>query len=336
MKKEFTINDIAKEAGVSKATVSRVLNNSATVKPVTREKVMGIMEKRHFSPSAAARSLSRQSSDTIGLIVPEVDNPFFGEALRGITETADKYNLNLICCNSDDDAEKDKKALLMLKEHRVQGLLYTPAVDYDTKEQRQINKLLRDLNAPVVTMDRNLDTLEYDSVFFDDETAMYDATMALIKAGHTKIGIINATMDRVLARTRQKGYDDALRDAELPIEDRYIFQGDYRMTKAYKLSRKLLAMEDRPTAVITCNNRTSLGFLKALYERGERPERDMACIGLDRIEALDIIGNKFNYIERDAAQMGKKAMKLLIERLAHPDRPLKQVIITPVLRIKEL
>ena len=337
MKKEFTINDIAKEAGVSKATVSRVLNNADSVRSETKEKIQEIMRKRHFSPSAMARNLSRQSSDTIGVIVPEVDNPFFGEILRGITGIADSHNLTLICCNSDDNLVKDEKALLMLKEHRVKGLIYTPAVDYETKEQQsRINKLLADLNVPVVTMDRNLESLEYDSVFFDDETAMYAATEALIKAGHTKIGIINATLDRVLARTRQKGYENALQEADIPVESSYIYLGDYRMTKAYKLARELLAMEDRPTAVLTCNNRTSLGFLKALYERGERPAKDIACIGLDRIEALDVIGNKFNCIERDASQMGKQAIKLLMARIAFPERPLKQVILSPILRIQEL
>lgn len=338
MPKEFTINDIAKEAGVSKATVSRVLNESASVKTETKERVLEIMEKRHFSPSATARNLSRQSSNTIGVIVPEVDNPFFGEMLRGITEIADKYNYTLICCNSDDSADKDKKALLMLKEHRVRGLLYTPAVDYTTREQqRESNKLLKDLNAPIVIMDRQTDSLEeYDGVFFDDEKGLYEATMALIRAGHTKIGLLNATMDRVLARVRYKGYERAIHDAGIPLEKRYIFEGDYRMTKAYKLSKKLLSMEDRPTAVLTCNNRTSLGFLKALYERDERLSRDIACIGLDRIEAFDVIHNKFNYIERDASQMGRQAIRLLNDRIAYPERPLKQIILTPVLRIQEL
>lgn len=338
MPKEFTINDIAKEAGVSKATVSRVLNESAIVKDETKERVLEIMNKRHFSPSATARNLSRQESNTIGVIIPEVDNPFFGEMLRGITEVADKHNYTIICCNSDDSAEKDKKALLMLKQHRVCGLMYTPAVDYTTEaQQREINKLLKDLNAPIVIMDRQPDSLDdYDGVFFDDETALYEATRALIKAGHTKIAIINASLDRVLARMRFRGYEKALSEAGIPLEKKYNFEGDYRMTKAYQLSKKLLAMDDRPTAVLTCNNRTSLGFLKALYERGERPAKDIACIGLDRIEALDIIGNKFNYIERNANQMGIKAIQLLSDRIHNAEKPVKQIIITPVLKIQEL
>ncbi len=338
MAKEFTINDIAKEAGVSKATVSRVLNESASVKPETKERVMEIMEKRNFSPSAVARDLSRQQSNTIGVIVPEVDNPFFGEILRGITDITDKNNYMLICCNSDDNAKKDKKALTMLKEYRVRGLLYTPAVDYTTDEQqRTVNKLLKDLNAPVVIMDRPSDSMEhYDGVFFDDECAMYNATQAFIKAGHRKIGILNATLDRVLARGRYRGFERAMAEAGIPVNKTYVFEGDYTMSKAYDFSRKMLAMNERPTAILTCNNRTSLGFLKALYERGESLSKDIACIGLDRIEALEVINNKFNYIERDANQMGRQAIRLLNERIAFPKSPPKQIVLSPVLRIHDL
>ncbi|TCS77434.1 LacI family transcriptional regulator [Muricomes intestini] len=338
MPKEFTINDIAREAGVSKATVSRVLNESASVKPETKERILNIMEERNFSPSAAARDLSRRQSNTIGVIVPEVDNPFFGDILRGITEIADQSNYMMICCNSDDSAKKDKKALLMLKEHRVRGLLYTPAVDYTTKEQQvSINKLLKDLNAPIVIMDRQMDSMEeYDGVFFDDEKAMYEATKELIHAGHTEIGLLNAAMDRVLARGRYRGYERAMNEAGLSVNKGYVFEGDYHMAKAYNLSKELLAMENRPTAVLTCNNRTSLGFLKALYERGERLSKDIACIGLDRIEVFDIINNNFNYIERDGNQMGHCAMDLLNDRIVCPQKPLKQIILTPVLRIHDL
>lgn len=335
MVKELTINDIAREAKVSKATVSRVLNGVDCVKQDTKEKVLEVMRARNFSPSAMARNLSRQSSDTIGVIVPEVDNPFFGEILRGITEIADQDNTTLICCNSDDSAMKDRKALLMLKEHRVKGLLYTPAVDYTSKEQkRAIHKLLEDLNAPIVIMDRQTESLrKYDGIFFDDETGIYEAVTYLIQSGHKKIALINATQDRVLARVRLKGYERAMEEQGIPIDRDNILEGNYRMTRAYELSAELLSRKERPTAVVTCNNRTSLGFLKALYEKGERLEKDISCIGLDRIEALDIVESQFNYIERDAKQMGRKAVKLLNERIKYPGKHQEQVVMKPILKI---
>ncbi|MTI61370.1 MAG: LacI family transcriptional regulator [Firmicutes bacterium] len=327
-----TISDIAKDSGVSTTTVSRVLNNSGSVSPETRERVLEVIKRRGYSPSATARSLSKRVSSTIGVIVPEVDNPFFGEVLRGITEVIDKNDLTLICCNSDDNPNKDKKALEMLKEHRVRGLVYTPAIDYSNKEEkRSLKKMLKDINSPIVILDREIDYLDLDGVYFDDSKGMYNATKALIGAGHTKIGIINGTLDRVLARNRQEGYLKALKDSGIIPIKRYMFYGDFRMTTAYELSKELLSMKDRPTAVLTCNNRTSMGFLKALYELGESIPENISCIGLDRIEALDIMGINFNYIKRDAREMGRQAIELLINRMAFPDKePIKRILEAPV------
>lgn len=333
---ELTIGDIAKEAGVSKATISRVLNHSDSVAPETRQKILAIIEKRHYSPSAMARGLSKRTTSTIGVIVPEVDNPFFGEVLRGVTEIIDKNNLSLICCNSDDNPIKDYKAIEMLKEHRVRGLIYTPATDYSSKaEKKKVEKLLHDMDVSVVLLDRKID-LHYDGVYFDDFQGTYDATKAFIQAGHTRIGIINGTLDRVLARGRQDGYLRALMEAGIEPNERHMFFGNFRMGRSYELSKELLSLEDRPTAVLTCNNRSSLGFIKALYERGESLSKDMVCIGLDKIEALDIIGADFNYIQRDALKMGKKAMELLISRMAFPDNPITNVILEAPLIIKDI
>lgn len=324
----ITIKDIAAEAGVSKATVSRVLNNPYIVEPETRARVEKIIEKRHYSPSAAARNLSKRTSDTIGFVVPEVDNPFFGDILRAVANAIEDFQLTLICCNTDDSMEKDLKALEMLKEQRVRGLLYTPAVDYCTEEERaHLMKILKEMETPVVMMDRQVNIGDFDGVYFDDYHGMYNATKTLINEDHTKIAIINATLDRVLARTRRDGYIDALKASGIQPEERYILEGNYRMTKAYELSNYLLDMEDRPTAVITCNNRTTLGFLKALRERKEKAPEDIVYIGLDRIEELDVLGYKMNYIERDGKLMGQKAYELLARRIKCPEEPVKEVIL---------
>jgi len=333
--REVTIGDIAKEAGVSKATVSRVINNSNSVTEETRQKIQAIITKRKYSPSAVARGLSKRTSSTIGVIVPEVDNPFFGEILRGVTEVIDRNNMSLICCNSDDDPSKDYKALEMLKEHRVCGLLYTPATDYEEKNKKEkIKKLLSDIDMPVVLLDRKID-LDLDGVYFDDASGTYEATREFIKAGHTRIGIINGTLDRGLARIRQEGYLKALAEEGIEPEEKYMFFGNFRMTSSYEMSKQLLAMEDRPTAVLTCNNRTSMGFLKAVYERGEALSKDIACIGLDRIEALDIVYPEFSYIKRDAMKMGLKGIDLLLKRMKNPDKPLAEIILDAPVVLKD-
>ena len=333
----LTIMDIAREAGVSKATVSRVMNNSGAVSPKTRERVLDIIAANKYSPSATARNLSKGTSSAIGFVVPEIDNPFFGELLRGVTELTDKNNLTLICYNTDDDAEKDRRALDLLKENRACGILYTPAVDYSSKsEKKRLVRMFQEMDVPVILLDRNIDLPDVDGVYFNDYQGVYDAIQTLIKAGHRNIGIINAGMDRVLARDRQKGYLDALEHAGIMPDEKYMFFGNYRATRAYELSKELLSMENRPTAVLTCNNRTSLGFLRAVHERGESVPEDIVCIGLDGIEILEAIGNPFNYIERDAKKMGQTAVELLINRMAFPSRPKMEVILDTRLVIKKL
>ncbi len=323
---QLTISDIAKKAGVSRTTVSRVLNNSPSVNKATRENVLSIIKANDYSPSAAARSLSKQVSDTIGVIVPEIDNPFFGEMLRGIIEVMDQHGLTMMCCNTDDTITKDLNSLDLMKNHRVRGLIYTPATDYsNSKEKNTLLKVLRSLNIPLVQVDRQVNGIDADQILFRDTEGIYEATKKLIKAGHRKIAIINAHQEQYLARVRQEGFVKAMSEAGLPIKDEYQFFGDFRIAKAYELSQKMLAMPNRPTAVITCNNNTTIGLLKALHERNESIPEDIACIGLDEIKSLNYAGANLNFIQRNAHAMGKKAMEILISRIAFPEKP-KQII----------
>ena len=333
----LTISDIAKKANVSKTTVSRVINHHPSVKPETRDRVLAVIAKEHYLPSAAARSLSKQVSDTVGVIVPEIENTFFGEALLGINEELDRHQLTMICCNTNDSVEKDFVALETIKHHRVRGLLYTPAGDYlEQNERKRLIKLLREIDTPVILMDRRVEGIEFDGVFFNDAAGVYGCTKSLIEAGHKKIAIINAELRQwSLARIRYSGYEQAHEEAGLPIDPKYIFAGNYRESMAYQLAKEMLAMKDRPTAVVTCNNVTTMGFVRALYERGEVLGRDIDCAGLDKIDLLELMGADFSYIERDACWMGRTAMELLINRIAFPDRPKQEIVCDPPVVLSE-
>ena len=324
----LTITDIAREAGVSKATVSRVINHTGAVSEQTRRKVEAVIAHRGFSPSATARSLSRGTSSTVSFVVPEIDNPFFGEMLRGVMDVLDSQGLTAIIYNTEYNEARNLEVLGYLKNQQPAGLLYTPGADFSAPaDRKQLYQLLEQLDVPAVIMDRDADLTGYDSVFFNDYQGTFDATDALIRAGHRKIGIVNATLDTAMAIGRHKGYLDALASHGIEPCQRYMFFGTYQTEEACVLSRQLLAMADRPTAVLTCNNRITMGFLRALYERGEQLPNDIACVSLDRIEALDSIQLPLNYIERDAAKMGREAANLLVSRMANPGRPRRQLIL---------
>lgn len=334
----LTITDIAKIAGVSKSTVSRVLNGSVNVNPETRQKVNSVIHEVGYSPSKVARFLSTQITDTIGVILPEIDNPFFGNFLRGIIEVIDSYGLTMICCNTDDKFEKDVEALTLMRDQRVRGFIYTAAVDYNRQDQNisYLKKLLDAVDAPFVQADRLVSGIESDCISFDDTTAIYQATEALILKGHKKIAILNAGLEQYLAQIRQQAFLKAMADYHIPVEARYIFLGDYHQKSAYKLSKEMLSMEDGPTAVISCNNNNTLGFLRALYEKGGTLSGGIDCISLDCIEALDIIHIPLNYIRRDSYIMGKKAMETLIARLTFPERPKQNILLKAPLIISRL
>lgn len=328
----FTIKDIAQQAGVSKTTVSRVLNNSGYVGKDTRERIEAIIQNNNFSPSATARSLSKRETNTIGVMVPSADNRFFSAVLKGITKIVDKYNLTLIYCNTDESVAKEQKALLMLREQWVRGLILTPTVDYSEKAAaRHFKKLVNDLNIPVVIMDRPIEYVDWDGVFFDGYKGSYQAVEALIKEGHRKIANITGDLNIRIARERFEGYKQALIDHGIEVEDKYIYKGNFTMEKAYQLSMQCLSMEDPPTAVHTSNNDTSLGFLKAVTEKGLKIPQDIAFIGFDALDTLDAIGVRYSFVDRDTEKMGITAMELLLERIAHADQPKREVIFPPIL-----
>lgn len=336
--KNINIKSIAQEAGVSRTTVSRVLNNSGYVNIETQKKVDQVIKKYGYTPSAFARYLHKGHSDIIGVLIPEIENPFFGEILKVISREAENHSLSMICFNSNNDGNKDIHALVTMKNYRIKGLIYTPAVDYQTEKERQrISNLLNDIAAPVILLDRKMDYYKNaDGVFFDNFSAAYQATKALIEAGHTNIAIINAELNRVLARERQAGYLKALAEFSLKTKDDYIFLGDYTVETSYELAKKCLTLKDRPTAVLTCNNFTSLGFMKAANELGIHLKEDIVCVGFDRLNELEIMGIPFNYIERNTQEMADKAVDFLIKRLAAPERPYSQHVIMPKLVLRNM
>lgn len=332
--KNYTINDIAEEAHVSKATVSRVMNCPEKVNEETRKKIEKIIKKRGYVPSQNARNLSMQLSTTIGVIIPEIDNPFWGSVLRCVSKKLDERKMTYICLSSYDDETKDKIALERFIEIGIAGLLYTPAIDYPLKNE--IVPLLHRLNVPVVIMDRQIDALDsYDGVFFKDREAICQATEALIDAGCKKVGMLNADPSTALGRIRKLGYLDALKKHNMPTDDRYYYNTiDYAMESGHSIANKMLDSGDVPDGIVTGNNSLSLGLLRALKDHGMHWNQEVKCIGLDKIEPLDILLDNFSYIDRPPEEIGDTAINLLIEKLAFPKSGTRHVLLTPTLHIK--
>lgn len=332
-----TIDDIAKKAKVSKATVSRVINNSGYVGDTTRERVEKVIKENNYVPSVHARSLSKQDSDVIGVVVPEAENPFFGEVLTGISEIAEKNGLAILYCNTGKSEAREKRALKMLRQQRIKGLIITPTTEgkYSDGYAQDFKNLIDDLRVPVILLDRDVDP-SWSGVFTDSYRGAYICTKLLIDSGHKKIGIVTGDLTLGIAKKRLEGYKGAMNDAKLPIQDKYIYEGDFEEYKAYEVTKELLQDSDKPTALVTSNNLTTIGTIKAILEAGLKIPDDIALVGFDDIKMIEFMNLHITVAERKTIQMGHEAMELLLQIISDRNSHTKQNKITRIVIVPEI
>lgn len=330
----ITIKDIAKKSGVSRATVSRVLNNSGYVKEETRQNILEIMNDLNYTPSAIARSLSTNKTNTIGVIIPQISDPFFGDVIRGISEVATTNDLNIFLCNTDDDAQKELKFLEILQQQRIQGIIITPTLAKD-KGNKIFLKKLNDLGIPIILVDGFIKYNDFSGVFIDHVQGGFDATNALIEEGHKKIAIITGRMDTRPGRERFEGYKEALLSNDIKLEDKYVMLGDFSYESAYNITKEILELEDRPTAIFVTSNMMILGCIKALNEYNLKIPEDISIIGFDKIDVLNIIGMSISSVNGPTHEIGRIAINMLIDALNSKDNKIiKRTTLKPELALK--
>lgn len=328
------IKEVARAAGVSTATVSRIINNVGYVKEETRKKVLKAIKELNYTPNALARNLSKKETNTVGVIVPDINNPFFGEVIKGISYVADENNLNIILCDTNEDVHREIKALQMLKEQRILGILAVPTSDIDEINNQYLD-LLESTGTQIVLIDRDVKHSNFDGIFIDNIKGAFDATNALIKAGHRKIAIIAGPIDSKTGRDRLTGYKNSLLFNKLDIIDRYIFIGDFKFESGYKFAKEIFAMKDCPTAILVCNNLMNLGVIKAVFENQLKIPDDIAIIGFDQTEMFDAVGLKISVVSNPAMEMGKNAIELLLKKsLQKEQHSTNRLFLTPSLILK--
>ncbi len=312
---DMNIRDIAKKAEVSVATVSRVINKNKNVSEKTRKKVELVIEKYGFVPNNVARSLSTNNNYTVAVIVSDITNEFFLGIIRGVQEIAEKNGYNLLLFDSSESVEREEKFLGIVHALRLQGVIITPVREDNKKTHDQLLKL-KEMNIPVVLVDREINDADFDGVFIDNYEASREAVTSLVKAGHEKIAIITGPESSLPGRMRLNGYKAALKAAKIPLKDDYIFMGDFRLEKAFEGMEYFLNLENPPTAVFTSNNLSTLGALKSIISRKLVIGKDISILSFDQIEAFRIINYRLSAVERVTEMQGNEAMKLLIRRLS--------------------
>ena len=333
--RSVNIQDIAREAGVGKATVSRVINGKGYVSRETAAKIRAVMEQHHYQPSALARSLSRRESDAIGLIIPEANNPFFSSLLTGVCEVLEKCGYTLILRTSGNDTQRDYRALEAMRYQRVRGLIYVPACNYENDHDfEQMASRLNDLGSPYVILDRPISRLDCDCVLSDNFSGAYAATEALIRAGHRAIGVIAGNTQLVIGRERVEGFRKAMAQNGLPLHRPFLLTGSFGQEETYNQVTALMRGPERPTAFFIANNRSEIGFLHAMRDLKLKIPADAAFVSFDELPGQLVFELPYSCLDREVASLGAKAAQLLIRRFDEPGRPAERLVVVPRLTLR--
>jgi LacI family transcriptional regulator len=328
--KAASIYDVARESSVSVFTVSEVVNKKSHVSKKLRDRVEETIRKLNYRPNLIARSLAKQKTHTIGMIVPDIANPFFPMVVRGAEDAAQKHGYNLLLCNSDDSLEKEERAIELLLSKRVDGILLTKAAEDFRAPLRQ---MIKEVKIPFVLVMRTYPKLTADAVITDDYQGAFDAVSHLARSGRRRIGLISGPLKVSNAVARWQGFHDSLKAMGLPFDKELIVEGDYRIESGYRAGHALLA--HRPDGIYVANHLMTVGLLKAAEEMGIRCPEDFGLVSFDDYPWLGIFRPRLTTVELPKHQLGSEAAELLIKRISG-DRS-KPVLrkLQPELRIRE-
>jgi LacI family transcriptional regulator len=308
-----SIKKVAEVAGVSVGTVSHVITGSVPVSEELRNKVQAAIRELNYHPNHVARSLKTSKTRTLGIIVPDMTISFFPQVIRGAETAARKRGYFLIAVNSDDDGERQKDLLSLLRSQRVEGILLVVAAA--PTPLSQLSRIL-DAGIPVVCLDRIPDRVAVDSVSVEDTEAAALCVDHLIAMGHRRIAAVTGPLALKNERRRVQGYRQALERAGIIVDERLIWQGNLRPADVTALCREKLAdAASRPEAVFTTNGPTALGFLRALRECGLRTPRDIAFATFDDLAVDEIFSPSITSVVQPAYEIGFGAANLLLDRI---------------------
>ncbi|MGO4438844.1 LacI family DNA-binding transcriptional regulator [Rhizobium sp. RAF56] len=307
-----TLRDVGKRAGVSSMTVSRVINGREGVDVETQRKVEDAIEELDYIPNRIARGLTSQKTATIGLIIPDVVNPFFSPVVRGAEMTARKAGYRVLLCNTEGDLRLERDYIEDLVAHRVEGLLLAPAND---ESRHSVFPLLR-RDFPLVLIDRALPDLDCDLIVSDSATGARKLVEHLIAVGHRNIAHVTDADDTSTGRERLRGYQEALAAASIPYREELVFRTTVDQIGGYRAAQQVLALSPMPTAIFTVNNMTAVGTMQALRERGLSVPDDMALVCFDEVEHLAVLSPFLTVIDQPAETFGSLGAQLLLERIS--------------------
>lgn len=308
----FTIRDVARLANVSIATVSAVINGKSTVSENSALRVRKAMEALDYHPDQVARSLKVRRTATIGMLIPDVTNPFFTEVMRGVEDEARQSGYSVIFCDANEDPELEQQHLITLFSRRVDGVLLAPTDPHAAQDRLTRRRF------PLVFFDRIPPGYTGAAVVTDNLGAAREAGRHLIGLGHRRIAIIAGRLDLSNGLARLEGFRQSLQEANLPLYEEYSRCGDFKLESGYRCAMELMQLPHPPTAIFCCNNKMTLGLMRLLAElRIPCPER-VSVLGFDDFDWAANFSPRLTTIAQRTVEMGKQAMWMLLRKMTAP------------------
>jgi LacI family transcriptional regulator len=326
------MKEIARMAGVSVGTVSHVLNNSASVREAARKRVLEAVQAVDYQPNQLARGLRRDKTNMIGMIIPDVTNPFFPAVVRGSEDVAFSNGYRLILCNTDNDHSKELVHLNELRTYLPAGLIVIPSNFSDLTAQAE---RYRRAGTGVVCIDRLPKNWSGDTVTADNEKGAYNAARYLIQLGHTKLATIVGPLHLTNAKERLNGFKRAMKEVKLPLLPEYVQETTFDKRGGYLKTLVLLRLIPRPTAIFASNDMIALGTLLAIREAGLSCPKDISLIGFDDLDLGETTDPALTSVSQSGYQLGTTAAQILLDRIQGDRSPAKHIVLDTSLDMRK-
>ncbi|WP_010096166.1 catabolite control protein A [Ornithinibacillus scapharcae] len=317
-----TIYDVAREANVSMATVSRVVNGNPNVKPTTRKKVLATIERLGYRPNAVARGLASKKTTTVGAIIPDISSIFFAELARGIEDIATMYKYNIILSNSDQNKDKELQLINTMLEKQVDGIIFMGGNISDEHVQQ-----FSTASVPVVLAATYDGTDSIPSVNIDYEAAAYEATKQLIDKGNKKIAFISGKEEYTINELKYQGYLRALKESSINVVDEYVVNGDYTYDSGIQAVQRFMQLSDKPTAVFAASDAIALGVIHGAQDLGFSVPEDIEVFGFDNTRLATMVRPTLSTVVQPMYDIGAVAMRLLTKFMNKEEVEEKKVIL---------
>ncbi|WP_409302217.1 catabolite control protein A [Peribacillus sp. SCS-155] len=319
-----TIYDVAREANVSMATVSRVVNGNPNVKPATRKKVLEVIERLGYRPNAVARGLASKKTTTVGVIIPDISSIFYAELARGIEDIATMYKYNIILSNSDENKDKEFHLLNTMLGKQVDGIVFMGSNITDEHVAE-----FKKSPVPIVLAGSLEESGQIPSVNIDYEAAAYDAVTQFVQGGHKNVAFLAGNSEEPINQKKLQGYKRALSDAGISFNEANVVEGDYTYDSGIESFDKILESEDNPRAVLVGADEMALGIVHAAQDKGYNVPEDYEVISFDNTRLTLMVRPQITTIVQPLYDIGAVAMRLLTKLMNNEKVDGQETVILP-------